>query len=249
MAWRIGVDIGGTFTDVALVDDASGRIGVAKVLTTPRDLAEGVLSALQTAMQGHAIAPADVGLLAHATTVVTNAILEEKGRTCRPGDHARLRRRAGAAALGARQSLRPVPGCAGHPHPAPAPLRDYRADRRGRRDRYTAGRDRNRGPDRRPQVRKRAGRGRLPAVQLPQRVPREAARRTPAGRAAGHQRLSVIRSSAGDPRVRAHQHDGGMRLRRADPRLIPGAAGGRHARPGPAAPVRDGIERRHPGSR
>jgi N-methylhydantoinase A len=79
MTWRIGVDIGGTFTDVALVDDASGRIGVAKVLTTPRDLAEGVLSALQTAMQGHAIKPGDVGLLAHATTVVTNAILEEKG--------------------------------------------------------------------------------------------------------------------------------------------------------------------------
>jgi len=79
MAWRIGVDIGGTFTDVALVEDASGRIEVAKVLTTPRDLAEGVLSALRTAMQGQAIAPADVGLLAHATTVVTNAILEEKG--------------------------------------------------------------------------------------------------------------------------------------------------------------------------
>jgi N-methylhydantoinase A len=79
MAWRIGVDIGGTFTDVALVDDASGRIEVAKVLTTPRDLAEGVLSALRTAMQGQAIAPVDVGLLAHATTVVTNAILEEKG--------------------------------------------------------------------------------------------------------------------------------------------------------------------------
>ena len=38
MAWRIGVDIGGTFTDVALVDDASGRIGVAKVPTTPGDL-------------------------------------------------------------------------------------------------------------------------------------------------------------------------------------------------------------------
>jgi N-methylhydantoinase A len=49
------------------------------VLTTPRDLAGGVLSALQTAMQGHAVAPGDVGLLAHATTVVTNAILEEKG--------------------------------------------------------------------------------------------------------------------------------------------------------------------------
>ena len=47
MAWRVGVDIGGTFTDVALIDDASGQIGVAKVPTTPRDLAEGVLAALR----------------------------------------------------------------------------------------------------------------------------------------------------------------------------------------------------------
>ncbi|HLN11395.1 MAG TPA: hydantoinase/oxoprolinase family protein [Xanthobacteraceae bacterium] len=78
MAWRIGVDIGGTFTDVALVD-ASGRIGVAKVPTTPRSLADGVLAALATAMDRYAIAPADVALLSHATTVVTNAILEESG--------------------------------------------------------------------------------------------------------------------------------------------------------------------------
>ncbi|MBX9588237.1 MAG: hydantoinase/oxoprolinase family protein [Hyphomonadaceae bacterium] len=79
MAWRIGVDIGGTFTDVALIDDVSGDIGVAKVPTTPRNLAEGVLSALDMAMRRHGIAAADVGLLSHATTVVTNAILEEKG--------------------------------------------------------------------------------------------------------------------------------------------------------------------------
>jgi N-methylhydantoinase A len=79
MAWRIGVDIGGTFTDVALIDDASGAIGVAKVPTTPRNLAEGVLSALDNAMQRYGVAAADVGLLSHATTVVTNAILEEKG--------------------------------------------------------------------------------------------------------------------------------------------------------------------------
>jgi N-methylhydantoinase A len=45
MAWRIGVDIGGTFTDVALVDEASGRVGVVKVLTTPQDFAEGVMQA------------------------------------------------------------------------------------------------------------------------------------------------------------------------------------------------------------
>ena len=47
MAWRVGVDIGGTFTDVALVDEATGEIGVAKVPTTPRNLAEGVLAALR----------------------------------------------------------------------------------------------------------------------------------------------------------------------------------------------------------
>jgi N-methylhydantoinase A len=79
MAWRIGVDIGGTFTDVALVDDASGRIGVAKVPTTPADLTDGVLAVLGTAMERHGVAPADVGLLSHATTIVTNAILEERG--------------------------------------------------------------------------------------------------------------------------------------------------------------------------
>ena len=45
MAWRIGVDIGGTFTDVALIDDIAGRIGVAKTPTTPRDFAQGVLTA------------------------------------------------------------------------------------------------------------------------------------------------------------------------------------------------------------
>jgi N-methylhydantoinase A len=79
MAWRIGVDIGGTFTDVALVEEESGRIGVAKVPTTPEDLAAGVLDALTSAMRRYDVAPSAVGLLSHATTVVTNAILEEKG--------------------------------------------------------------------------------------------------------------------------------------------------------------------------
>src|ERR1700730_5645363 len=79
MIWRIGIDIGGTFTDVALVEETSGRIGVAKVPTTPADPAEGVLRALETAMRRHDVAAAEVGLLSHATTIVTNAILEEKG--------------------------------------------------------------------------------------------------------------------------------------------------------------------------
>ena len=79
MAWRIGVDIGGTFTDVAVVDDTSGRIGAAKTLTTPRDFVTGVLEALGAATRAYSIVPDEVGLLCHATTVVTNALLEEKG--------------------------------------------------------------------------------------------------------------------------------------------------------------------------
>lgn len=81
MVWRIGVDIGGTFTDVALVEEESGRIGVAKVPTTPDDFGRGVLDGLKTVMAKYDIAAENVGLLAHATTVVTNAILEDKGAT------------------------------------------------------------------------------------------------------------------------------------------------------------------------
>src|SRR5262245_575902 len=79
MGWRIGVDIGGTFTDVALVDEVSGEIGVAKVPTTPRDLAAGVLAALGMAMDRYRVKRGDVALLSHATTVVTNAVLEGHG--------------------------------------------------------------------------------------------------------------------------------------------------------------------------
>jgi N-methylhydantoinase A len=103
MPWRIGVDIGGTFTDVVLADEASGAAAVVKVPTTPRDFAQGVVDGLQAAMREHGVAAADVGWLAHATTVVTNALLEGKGartalvttRGCR--DVLELRRSARAS--------------------------------------------------------------------------------------------------------------------------------------------------------
>ena len=79
MSWRIGVDIGGTFTDVAVVDEASGHITVVKTSTTPQDFVAGVVYALKAAMERHDVPASDVVLLSHATTVVTNAILEEKG--------------------------------------------------------------------------------------------------------------------------------------------------------------------------
>ena len=79
MGWRIGVDIGGTFTDVAVLDEESGRAGVAKVSTTPRDFGEAVIDGTRTAMEKYGIAPDAVSLLSHATTIVTNALLESQG--------------------------------------------------------------------------------------------------------------------------------------------------------------------------
>ena len=79
MAWRIGIDIGGTFTDVALVQEDTGRIGIAKVLTTPRDFGQGVIDGIRQGLDQNRIEPVDVALLSHATTVVTNALLEKKG--------------------------------------------------------------------------------------------------------------------------------------------------------------------------
>ena len=79
MAWRIGVDIGGTFTDVAAIDEASGRIGIVKLLTTPDDFSRAVVDGLRRIIEREGIAPAEVALLAHATTVVTNALFEKRG--------------------------------------------------------------------------------------------------------------------------------------------------------------------------
>jgi N-methylhydantoinase A len=78
----MGVDIGGTFTDVALVNETSGQIGIAKVPTTPRDFGEGVVQALTIALREHDVTADSVTLLSHATTVVTNAVLEGKGARC-----------------------------------------------------------------------------------------------------------------------------------------------------------------------
>ena len=75
--YRVGVDIGGTFTDVALA--GSGETFTSKVLTTPRAPEEGVLEGLAQAL-GHAgIDPGDVEVVIHGTTLATNAIIERKG--------------------------------------------------------------------------------------------------------------------------------------------------------------------------
>jgi N-methylhydantoinase A len=71
----VGVDVGGTFTDLVLFDEANGVVRVAKVPTTVRNQADGVLAALA----GAAARPADLKIVVHGTTTATNALLERKG--------------------------------------------------------------------------------------------------------------------------------------------------------------------------
>jgi N-methylhydantoinase A len=74
----VGVDTGGTFTDLIAVDPASGEFRLAKVPSFPADPSVAVLRALEELFAG-GIAPAEVGVVVHGTTVATNALLEAKG--------------------------------------------------------------------------------------------------------------------------------------------------------------------------
>ena len=77
--YRVGVDIGGTFTDLILVDEAGGEFTVAKALTTPEDPSRAVETALADALGRAGITAAQAAQVIHGTTLVTNAIIERKG--------------------------------------------------------------------------------------------------------------------------------------------------------------------------
>src|SRR5688500_13452122 len=76
---RAGVDIGGTFTDLLLVDDRNGSFWVGKTLTTPDDPARAVTAGLQALLNEAGMAPERLGQVVHGTTLVTNALIERKG--------------------------------------------------------------------------------------------------------------------------------------------------------------------------
>ena len=75
---RIGVDVGGTFTDVVVVDQ-DGAIHTLKLPSTPDDFSKGVSEGVRRLMEIHAVAPASIRDVVHGSTVATNAILERKG--------------------------------------------------------------------------------------------------------------------------------------------------------------------------
>ena len=72
---RIGVDIGGTFTDVTVMDTGDGSVTFGKALSTPDDLVRGILDAIGVTGRS----PRDAEFIIHGSTVAINAILERKG--------------------------------------------------------------------------------------------------------------------------------------------------------------------------
>ena len=83
MTWRLGVDIGGTFTDATLVDEATGAVRIAKVSSTPRDPSEGFMQATERILGEAVVEGRDLRYVVHATTVATNSIIE--GKVARTG--------------------------------------------------------------------------------------------------------------------------------------------------------------------
>jgi N-methylhydantoinase A len=78
-ALDLGVDIGGTFTDVALYDPVRGRLSIGKTLTTPDDPARGALAGLRALLAATGTPAPAIRRVIHGTTLVTNALIERKG--------------------------------------------------------------------------------------------------------------------------------------------------------------------------
>jgi N-methylhydantoinase A len=74
---RVAVDIGGTFTDVVL--EGPGGTESTKVLTTPHAPEQGVLDGISCVLEQTRVAPREVALIIHGTTLATNALIERKG--------------------------------------------------------------------------------------------------------------------------------------------------------------------------
>ena len=73
------MDVGGTFTDIALWDEVRQRLTVLKLPSVPADPAEGILAGIRAIAARDGVSPAALGFVAHGTTVATNALLEKKG--------------------------------------------------------------------------------------------------------------------------------------------------------------------------
>ena len=197
----LGVDVGGTYTDLFLFDEATGRVQVGKVPSTRGREADGLAAGI-----AGLIPPADLSAIVHGTTVGTNALVGTQGRPRRPHHDGRVPRRARDAPprppadLGADGQLRPGDRTR-HAR------RSARTHARRRHDPYP-GRPRRRSPGRRrpARQRRRSDLHRVPA-QLRKSGQRTVGARRRARHVAEPARGRQPPDPARDARVRAHQHD------------------------------------------
>ena len=79
MSYRLGIDVGGTFTDLLLFNEETGAMTLEKTPSTPADQSIGILNGIHKIVDAAGLAPEDLDLILHGTTVATNAVLEGKG--------------------------------------------------------------------------------------------------------------------------------------------------------------------------
>src|SRR4029077_17672178 len=135
-----GVDIGGTFTDLVWVDEATGAVRVGKLLTTPKDPSQAVEEGVVTLLHEASARATAVRALIHGTTLATNALIERKGARVgllatsgfraagAPSSVLRLPRRGRDGARRPLRHVRPLHRPARAAGPASAPGRGLRAD-------------------------------------------------------------------------------------------------------------------------
>ena len=104
----VGIDTGGTFTDITLLDPATGRVWSAKTPSTPDDPSRGFGNGIAEVLQVAGLSGADVARVLHGTTIATNLILEGKGAPRRAHHHRRLQVRASRSAG---RTCRAAPAC------------------------------------------------------------------------------------------------------------------------------------------
>lgn len=79
MRYRLGIDVGGTFTDFYLLDESGSRECMLKVSSSPEDPSRAIMAGVTALLKRHGIRPEDVSYLSHGTTVATNTILQHSG--------------------------------------------------------------------------------------------------------------------------------------------------------------------------
>src|ERR1700722_2745743 len=75
----IGIDVGGTFTDIVLADTTTGAVAIHKVSTTPHDPSDGVMQGILAICAANSVPLREISYVMHGTTTATNAVLENKG--------------------------------------------------------------------------------------------------------------------------------------------------------------------------